>query len=75
MTLINRRMQRNPTTHIARIHIRIIGNKQFNNIGVPLIRRRMQRGVFRPSLRIRIHTGIQVSFHSFDVSIKGGLVN
>jgi hypothetical protein len=52
-----------------------MGNKQLNNLGMPPISRRMQRGVFRPSLRIRIHTGIQVSFHSFDVSIKGGLVN
>jgi hypothetical protein len=68
-------MQWNPASHIPCVDIRTMGNKQLNNLGMPPISRRMQRGVFRPSLRIRIHTGIQVSFHSFDVSIKGGLVN
>ncbi len=75
MPLIHSLMQRDPTAHIPCIDICTMDEEQFNDIDVPPKSCGMQRGVLRPGLRVRIHTGIQVSFDRFDVSVEGGLVN
>ena len=75
MPLIHGLMQRNPAANIPRVGIGTVGKKQFDHLGVPPKRGRVQRSVTRLGLCVRIHTRIQVSPHSLDVSVEGGLVN
>ena len=70
--LISRRI----AIFILRIHIRTVGEKQFNNFLVTVINRTKQRSPSKPTtLRIHIRTSIQVLFDGFGVSLFSSLVN
>ena len=71
-------MQRSPSIFTLRIHIRTIGEKQFDDFLVTsdsIISRSKQRSHTIIILRIHIRTSSQVLFNGFDVSSSSSFVN
>ena len=74
MTSTSCQIQRNYAT-ILRIHIRTIGDEEFDDFLVANMCRKMQRSPSSFSLRIDTHTISQMLFDGFDFTLSGCCVN